>query len=89
MWLEKVTAAVAVLLTATPLIIVYRKAQHLVVTRPEGVLRNDLPSNLPPPKAAVSSSGIVAEADDLRGTSDATRTRGVSGFSGRLRRLFN
>src|SRR5262245_38780254 len=26
------------------------EAQHLVVTRPEGVLRNDLPSNLPPPK---------------------------------------
>jgi protein-tyrosine phosphatase len=65
------------------------EAQHLVVTRPEGVLRNDLPSNLPPPKAAVSSSGIVAEADDLRGTSDATRTRGFSGFSGRLRHLFN
>ena len=65
------------------------EAQHLVVTRPEGVLRNDLPSNLPPPKAAVSSSGRVAEADDLRGTSDATRTGGFSGFSGRLRRLFN
>jgi protein-tyrosine phosphatase len=65
------------------------EAQHLVVTRPEGVLRNDLPSNLPPPNAAVSSSGRVAEADDLRGTSDATRTGGFSGFSGRLRRLFN
>jgi protein-tyrosine phosphatase len=65
------------------------EAQHLVVTRPEGVLRNDLPSNLPPPKAAVSSSGIVAEVDDLRGTSDATRTGGFSGFSGRLRHLFN
>ena len=65
------------------------EAQHLVVTRPEGVLRNDLPSNLPPPKAAVSSSGIAAEADDLTGTSDAARTGGFSGFSGRLRRLFN
>ena len=29
------------------------EAQHLVFTRPQGVLRNDLPSNLPPPETAV------------------------------------
>ena len=67
------------------------EAQHLVVTRPEGVLRNDLPSNLPLPEAVLSSSGMVAEACDLTGTDDATETGGFSGrgFAGRLRRLFN
>jgi len=67
------------------------EAQHLVVTRPEGVLRNDLPSNLPRPEAAVASSGIVAEANDLTGTGDATGAGGFSGrrFAGRLRRFFN
>ena len=67
------------------------EAQHLVVTRPEGVLRNDLPSNLPRPEAAVASSGMVAEANDLTGTGDATGAGGFSGrgFAGRLRRFFN
>ena len=67
------------------------EAQHLVVTRPEGVLRNELPSNLPRPEAAVASSGMVAEANDLRGTGDATGAGGFSGrgFAGRLRRFFN
>jgi protein-tyrosine phosphatase len=32
------------------------EAQHLVITRPEGVLLNDLPSNLPRPKSALSSA---------------------------------
>jgi protein-tyrosine phosphatase len=32
------------------------EAQHLVITRPEGVLLNDLPSNLPRPESAVSST---------------------------------
>jgi protein-tyrosine phosphatase len=63
------------------------EAHHLVMTRPEGVLRNDLPSNLPRTRAAVSG---MAGADDLTGIGDATGTEGISGhgFAGRLRRLF-
>jgi protein-tyrosine phosphatase len=32
------------------------EAEHLVVTRPRGVLMNEHPSNLPDPKSPVSSS---------------------------------
>jgi protein-tyrosine phosphatase len=35
------------------------EAQHLVVTRPQGVLHNDLPSSLPLPEGAVSSAGAL------------------------------
>lgn len=64
------------------------EAQHLVLTRPEGVLRNDPPTNLPRPGAMVS--GMVAETEDLTDTGLATGTGGISGpgFASRLRRLF-
>jgi protein-tyrosine phosphatase len=35
------------------------EAQHLVVTRPRGVLHNDVPSNLPPPETAASSAAVI------------------------------
>ena len=65
------------------------EAQHLVVTRPAGVLRNDLPSNLPRPAC---SSGVDAgidatalgEADDV----DGTGSFAGRGLAGRLRRIF-
>ena len=35
------------------------EAQHLVVTRPQGVLHNNVPSSLPRPEGAVSSAATV------------------------------
>jgi protein-tyrosine phosphatase len=35
------------------------EAQHLVVTRPQGVLDNNVPSNLPRPEGAVSSAAAM------------------------------
>ena len=65
------------------------EAQHLVVTRPGGVLRNDLPSNLPRP---ASSSGVDAEIDAIA-LKDADDVDGKGSFAGRglagrLRRIF-
>jgi len=54
------------------------EAQHLVLTRPRGVLENEIPSNLPTPEGALA--GNVASA---RSAGDG------SGFIGRLRCLFN
>jgi len=73
------------------------EAQHLVVTRPRGVLLNDAPSNLPRPESAFASSGMVyAEADGLRDIGDVVQQepfrtdRGTAygNLVGRLRRLF-
>jgi protein-tyrosine phosphatase len=65
------------------------EAQHLVVTRPEGVLRNDLPSNLPRP---THSSGLNAENDALapRAANDVDEKGGFvgRGLAGRVRRIF-
>jgi protein-tyrosine phosphatase len=61
------------------------EAQHLVVTRPEGILRNDLPSNLPRP---APFSGLDAESNALA-PKDADDVDGESrGLAGRLRRIF-
>jgi protein-tyrosine phosphatase len=51
------------------------EAQHLVLTRPGGVLRNDLPSNLPPPASSSSVNVIAQELADR-------------GLVGKLRRIF-
>ena len=67
------------------------EAQHLVFTRPRGILLNDLPSNQPKPERAASP-----KADVLRDVGDvATQTRlntsrdlAYGNFVGRLRRLF-
>lgn len=60
------------------------EAQHLVETRPGGVLRNDLPSSLPRP---ASSSGVHAEID-ATALNDADDADGKGGLAGRLRRIF-
>ena len=59
------------------------EAQHLVETRPGGVLRNDLPSNLPRP---ASSSGVDAEIDAI--DADGKGSSAGRGLAGRLRRIF-
>lgn len=73
------------------------EARNLVLTRPEGVLRNELPANLPPPNSAVASSGIVyiepgvdTDRRDVAGTGHSPTDRDAAGrgFAGRLRRLF-
>lgn len=73
------------------------EAQNLVMTRPEGVLRNASPASLPPPNPTVATPGIVytkskgsMDASDVAGTGrsrsdDDTASRG---FAGRLRRFF-
>jgi protein-tyrosine phosphatase len=67
-------------------------AEHLVVTRPRGVLSNELPSNLPMPMSAVSTSEVAyAKADsrangtDRHAGSHRGSADGVRGFFGRLR----
>jgi protein-tyrosine phosphatase len=58
------------------------EAQHLVLTRPEGILRNDLPSNLPQP------TGFGAETE-LKETSDRPKDVVAGrGFAHSLRRIF-
>ena len=51
-----------------------REAENLVVTRPEGVLRNAVPSTLPPPaRAMVRKDAAETETDDLE-TAQSNRT---------------
>jgi protein-tyrosine phosphatase len=73
------------------------EAQNLVVTRPGGVLRNDLPANLSTPNPAVAASGIVysesgnlRDARDVAGKGHSRTDRGAAdrSFAGRLRRFF-
>ena len=44
------------------------EAEHLVVTRPRGVLLNDLPSSLPAPKQPFCSAEMVYDSDTLGGS---------------------
>jgi protein-tyrosine phosphatase len=73
-----------------------REAENLVVTRPEGVLRNAVPSTLPSPAQAVARKDAAkAETDELEtadlvaeGNSSDGRAdhRGVSGWLRRFRK---
>jgi protein-tyrosine phosphatase len=73
------------------------EAHNLVVTRPEGILRNSTPSSLPAPNIAVVPAGIVyddsathREARDVArtGRSRSDHDTARRSFAGRLRRLF-
>jgi protein-tyrosine phosphatase len=73
------------------------EAEHLVVTRPQGILGDELPSNLPMP-CRVASEGVSNVRSSVRnagGTSELARRRSVGGdrgddsFTQRLWRLFN
>lgn len=60
------------------------EAEHLVVTRPRGVLMNEPPTNLPRPEPLVFSSGVVY-ADTLAGTGEVIGKAGTDrGFAGGL-----
>ena len=70
------------------------EAEHLVETRPRGVLLNDLPSNLAAPKQPFCSPEIADDSDTPGGSGRAARSdanRGSLGrrVVGRLRDMFN
>jgi protein-tyrosine phosphatase len=73
------------------------EAEHLVETRPRGVLLNLPPSQLPAPNQSLHSFEMVYDADDLVGSQNvakkeclqADRDFAARGFIGRLRNLFN
>jgi protein-tyrosine phosphatase len=73
-----------------------REAEHLVVTRPRGVIENEARSNLPMPRSAVATSEVAhaetgsrASEDGQRGESNRRSSAdGVGGLTDRLRRFF-
>ena len=68
-----------------------QEAQHLVYTRPMGILRDLAPSSLPRPRGMADAQSLdMAEQWRGRGQPDlgSHARHGVRGFSGRLRRLF-
>ena len=73
------------------------EAEHLVETRPRGVLDNQPPSSLPPLKQPLSRSEMLydpnlkGDSDDVprKGRSQRDRDRAPSGLVDRLRNLFN
>lgn len=70
------------------------EAEHLVTTRPMGILKDQLPSSLPGfsgvADAKSMSSPAAADDEPAAGNSDrrGDGARGVRGMSGKLRRLF-
>jgi protein-tyrosine phosphatase len=68
------------------------EAEHLVVTRPRGILVNHIPASLPMPESIGSSSGGTdADPGDLADGGDGSGDRRPGspvGLAGRLRRFF-
>jgi protein-tyrosine phosphatase len=65
------------------------EAEHLVVTRPRGVLMNEQPSNLPDPKSTIATAEMVydqmQEAADRRVKREGSHTdQARAGLAGRL-----
>jgi protein-tyrosine phosphatase len=76
-----------------------REAEHLVVTRPRGVIENESRSNLPMPTSAVATSEVANEETGSRAIEDGQRGKGgesdrygsadgMGGLTDRLRRFF-
>ena len=68
-----------------------KEAQHLVVTRPMGILKDQPPSSLPGPLGVVDAQSVeMPEQWRMRGRPDhgSHAADGVRGFSDRLRRFF-
>jgi protein-tyrosine phosphatase len=69
------------------------EAQHLVVTRPLGIVNDQLPSSLPMPALAVASSEVAyvparSRTNARPGRVDSDAADGGGGLAERLRRLF-
>jgi protein-tyrosine phosphatase len=64
------------------------EAEHLVVSRPEGVLRDEVPANLPLPASTTDRQDGVARAEFSPPASPRRPGSGRGGIAGRLRRLF-
>ncbi|MEQ1718410.1 MAG: CpsB/CapC family capsule biosynthesis tyrosine phosphatase [Hyphomicrobium sp.] len=72
------------------------EAQHLVLTRPRGVLANEAPNTFPAPAGIDRSNGagsrdVARSSDDAKAHDDRSRSGradGTGGWSQRLRRLF-
>jgi protein-tyrosine phosphatase len=70
-----------------------REAEHLVVTRPRGVIGNELRSSLPTPSSSVASSEVANAETGSRAIKGSQRGKGGSadgmhGVTDRLRRFF-
>jgi protein-tyrosine phosphatase len=73
------------------------EAEHLVETRPRGVLVNMPPADLPAPNQSLKPCKMVYDPNDLRGARNVAGKAGAQtdylsagrGFVGRLRGLFN
>jgi protein-tyrosine phosphatase len=63
-------------------------AHHLVVTRPEGILANELPGNLPGPGADIVINASVFLEQNTREQTRPRSERPRAGVTERLRRLF-
>jgi protein-tyrosine phosphatase len=63
------------------------EAEHLVVSRPEGVLRDEVPANLPLPASTTDRQDGVAR-PELSTHAPRRAGAGRGGIAGRLRRLF-
>jgi protein-tyrosine phosphatase len=71
------------------------EAQHMVLTRPAGVLRNAMPQSLPMPEDAAfaptlsySEQGTLTGSGDVQNTRSRTDDGAFRGLVGRLRHLF-
>lgn len=62
------------------------EAQHLVLTRPAGILNNEAPTKLPMPLTVGDLSGVVNADADSRSETGTTRKGGREGRSGASRR---
>jgi protein-tyrosine phosphatase len=73
-----------------------REAEHLVVTRPRGVIENEVRSNLPMPRSAVATSEVAHVETGSGASEEGQRRRGregrrrdsADGLTDRLRRFF-
>jgi protein-tyrosine phosphatase len=71
------------------------EAEHLVLTRPQGILANELPSNLPLPTPVTKGKSDATHSAADRNQERPRRSEGMAGadskrgFAQRLRRFFN
>jgi len=65
------------------------EAQHLVITRPMGILKDESPSNLPAPSRVANAEAALSQETADQMPRDRRRNAGYQrSFTGRLRRFF-